>query len=215
MNDLQELSRRFHVLSGKKEKCEQELISLECEIDECESKLDSINKASVVIRELVRQARSEFGDEVNTLVTLVVTSIFSENFRFELDMATEGGRLQCTPKIIETIDGIESEYTPKDDMGGSVLDSIGFALRVIFHKFQKHRTRPLFLLDEPAKFTGHGELLTNTGKMLAELSHSLGLQIVVITHEPELVRNGDISYSISRKQGISTAEKLSDYADFF
>jgi len=91
-------------------------------------------------------------------------------------------------------------------MGGSVLDPIGFALRVVLHQFQREPTRKVFLLDEPMKNTGHGELLRQASQMLSEISHNVGVQLIIITHEPELAEIADRSWKVKRVKGKSEVE---------
>ncbi len=202
LNDLQE---RYQRLVGAEARQVQSIRSMEADIASMEAYGQALVQAQEVVRELANQARQDFKQEVDGLVTLAVRSVFTEDFSFDLQMTTDGGRLQCRPVVWETIGDVQVEYTPKDDMGGSVLDPIGFALRVVLQQFQRNPTRALFLLDEPMKNTGHGELLTQAGRMLAEISHSVGLQLVIITHEPELAECADRAWRVTRTQGKSTA----------
>ena len=205
MERLNGLHARYQRLRGQEQQQVQQLRTLEAEMAEKEAHGHVLAQAQEVLRDLANQARQEFKQEVDGLVTLAVRSVFTEDFSFDLQMTTDGGRLQCKPVVWETIGDVQVEYTPKDDMGGSVLDPIGFALRVVLQQFQRNPTRALFLLDEPMKNTGHGELLTQAGRMLREISHNLGLQLIIITHEPELAEVADRAWRVTRGQGKSSA----------
>ena len=206
---LTSLQYRYQRLLGKKEQLKTRIDTLTADIQEKTKLGTNLLAAQTVVRELADQARQEFKSEVDRLVTLAIRSVFSENFSFDLQMNSEGGRLQCKPTVWETYeDNSRVEYTPKDDMGGSILDPIGFALRVVLHQFQRFPARSLFILDEPMKNAGHGELLKQAGQMLAEISHSLGLQLIIITHEPELIDIADTAYTVSRNaKGESSIEQ--------
>jgi len=60
------------------------------------------------------------------------------------------------------------------------------------------------------KNVGHGALLILAGKLLAELSHSLNLQFLIITHEPELMQIADRAWGVTRTRGKSIAVVTKD-----
>ena len=217
MSRLDDLRATYQRLAGREQQLRQSLDTIQADITARTACGELYTKTKAVIQELANQARQEFKGEVDGLVTLAVRSVFSEDFTFDLQMSTDGGRLQCRPVVWETIhtdDGdVQSEYTPQDEMGGSVLDPIGVALRVVLQNFQRNPTRVFFLLDEPMKNVGHGELLIQAGLLLSELSHSLNLQFLIITHEPELMEIADRAWRITRIRGISTAILTKDVVD--
>lgn len=216
MPKLDDLRAQYQRLTGQEQQQLRDITNIEAEVATRTEQGTVITKTKGVIQELANDARGEFKGEVDGLVTLAVRSVFTEDFTFDLQMTTDGGRLQCKPVVWETIhtdDGdVRTEYTPKDEMGGSVLDPIGVALRVVLQNFQLNPTRVFFLLDEPMKNVGHGELLIQAGQLLQELSHSLNLQFVIITHEPELMQIADRAWQITRTRGKSEAVVAKDTA---
>jgi|GEM_PF-2649402 len=208
MDRLTELNHKFQRMVGTKDQLVRQAKTIEEDIAKRTDLNNNLIAAQAVIREIADHARQEFKAEVDRLVTLAIRSVFTEDFSFDLQMNTDSGRLQCRPVVWENCDGESIEYSPKDDMGGSVLDPIGFALRVVLHQFQVNPARPMFLLDEPMKNLGHGELLDQAGQMLVEISHSLSLQLIIITHEPELVAIADCAWQVSRNvHGESKVER--------
>jgi DNA repair exonuclease SbcCD ATPase subunit len=204
-DNLRELDNRYRRLLGRRDQ-QQSIIKLsKSQLEEAKDRAVLIAQALNVISTLADDARQTFKKEVNQLITLVVKSVFSENFGFDLKMEIKNNRLQSIPTITEMIDGELETYTPKDDMGGSILDIIGFALRILIQKFGHGKTRPILLLDEPMKNTGHGELLIRAGNILAELSHNLYLQLIIMTHDRELAEIGEYVWSVTRDNGVSTA----------
>lgn len=206
---LLSLQNRYQRLTGMEEGRRQQIEEHTKSIEDGEVYGERLAIAQAVIQGLADQARQEFRGDVNKLVTMVVKSVFTEDFSFDMQMSTEGGRLQCKPVVIERVGDTEIEYMPKDDMGGSVLDPIGFALRVVLQQFQRQRTRPMFILDEPMKNVGHGELLNQAGAMMAEVSHKVRVQLIVVTHEPELAELADRAYQVVRgTNGESSVEVI-------
>lgn len=202
--ELSILKTKYQKMVGMRDRQQNIIDKFNEQLEEAKDESVLILQALTVITSLADEARQAFKKEVDQLVTLAVKSVFSEKYAFDLQMTIKNNRLQCLPTITETINGKTEHYTPKDDMGGSILDSIGFALRILLQKLGQSRTRPIQLLDEPMKNTGHGELLVQAGNMLSELSRSLQLQLIIITHDPELAEIGDRVWNVSRKEGVST-----------
>jgi DNA repair exonuclease SbcCD ATPase subunit len=199
---LPQVNNRYRRLIGRRDQQVHSLDRFEIEATKAKKDLETVSQAIEVVTQLANGARQEFKTEVDRLVTLAIRGVFDEHFKFDLQLDVKNNRLQCYPVVIETDNGEPVEYDPEDDMGGSILDSIGFAFRILLKKLGKVETRNTLILDEPAKNTGHGELLTRTGQMISELSHSLGLQTILITHDEELMAVADRAWSVKRtKQG--------------
>lgn len=82
----------------------------------------------------------------------------------------------------------ELETDPIDSNGGGLVADVSAMLRLIMTRMLMRRgLAPLLLLDEPfaALSAGHREAMAETLEAVAE---SLGVQVVTITHAPEMVR---------------------------
>lgn len=82
--------------------------------------------------------------------------------------------------------GLETD--PLDGNGGGMVADISAMLRLIMVRMLTRRgLAPLLLLDEPfaALSAGHREAMADT---LEAVGESLGIQIVTVTHAPEMVR---------------------------
>jgi len=53
-----------------------------------------------------------------------------------------------------------------------------------------------------------GDLVSLGGKMLKEISKKLGIQLIVITHDQELMEFGDTSYLFTYKDGITDVKMI-------
>lgn len=166
----------------------------------------TISTTALFLKTIIRQVQGEFKGEVDKVVSMAVRSLFDENYRFDLEIKTGGQSLQCRPVIWEKVEEDEHEFTPEDDMGGSILDPIALAMRVTLQQYDPEPTRATLWLDEPMKNVGKGELLMRAGALIAEISHGLSIQIIIITHEPELAEIADRAWRIERrKNGRSVA----------
>lgn len=66
------------------------------------------------------------------------------------------------------------------------------------------KSRGVIILDEPMK--NMGDLIVLGGEMLREIAHKLGLQLIIITHEKELIDIADKAYHV-KHDGYSSHVK--------
>jgi len=201
----QEIRSKFDSLKGKRDYLETKLASCEELIKENEKKILDITKARWVITEVAEKTQSFFVEQTESLVTSAIKAVFDRPFRFKMNLQRKRNRIECSFLIKEN----DAEYVPKDEMGGGIIDVLSFALRVVFWSLSHPRTRPIFVLDEPMKYVGKGELLDRAGKMIKEISNKLGIQMVVVTHEPQLAEIADRAWQIEH-DGEKSRVKIID-----
>jgi len=156
--------------------------------------------ARSVLTTVAMKTRENFKSRVEGLVTMAIRSVFDRPFRFVLKFEESRNKAVAVPVVMEG----ENEYIPKDDLGGGIIDLISFAFRVVLWTMTNPRSRSVFILDEPMKWVGKGELLEKAGQMLRRISHKLNVQLIIVTHEPELAEIADRSFLVTHKNGLST-----------
>lgn len=151
-------------------------------------------KARVILVEVGRQTQETFSGYVESLVTTALQSVFPDDtYEFKVNFEYKRNQSECYMRVIKN----GFEMVPEDDMGGSILDICGFALRIVMWSLQKEKTRPVFILDEPFKNLGHGENMLLAGKMLKEIHEKLGVQIIMVSHEDELKEIADKTFVVT------------------
>ena len=156
---------------------------------------DNFIKARWVLSEVARLTQEQFKDRVESLVTMAVQSVFDRPFGFELIFERKRNKLECKPVVYEMVGNNKVMYEdPKDDVGGSAIDIISFALRIVLWHLEKPSSRNVILLDEPMK--NMGRLVGLGGQVLREISHRLNLQLIIVTHDVSLMEIGDRVYEV-------------------
>lgn len=206
MSTLEQVRQRYTKLAADYNAAKAVLDNSRAQLDEATAKANTIGATALLLKKIIREVQSEFKGEVDKVVTMAVRTLFDEDYRFDLEIKTGGQGLQCRPVVWERIEGAEYEFNPKDDMGGSIVDPIALALRTVLQQYDPEPTRASMWLDEPMKNVGKGELLLRAGQLIAEISHGLNIQIIIITHEPELAEIADRAWRVVRsKTGRSVA----------
>ena len=160
-------------------------------------------KARFVLVEVSKQTQERLKTVIEQLVNLCLNEVFPDrNFNFKADFQIKRNKMEC--EFLVEVDG--HEYSPKDDMGGSILDIISFALRTILWSFENPRSRNVIIMDEPFRFSGR--LITKAVQMVKELSDKLGIQFIINTHSEELIDIADRSWHVTNIKGKSMVKQL-------
>ena len=154
-------------------------------------------KAKEVIHQVAQKTLEQLSVNVSSLVTQALKSVFDDPYIFLVEFCTKRNQTECEFYIQRR----GCKIDPLDASGGGVADIISFALRAVFLKLSGQR--PLLLLDEPFKFLS-SDLQQFASQMLKTISTQLGIQVVMVTHLPELIGCVDNVIKVSQNKGVST-----------
>lgn len=172
---------------------ERQLREAQMNLEDLQRRKELLQKCHALFLRLTQTTQGAFKEQVERPQTLALRSVFRRPFKFRLQFDEARNNATCSPVLRER--GVE--YIPRMDMGGGVLDFLSITLRFVMWALRVPRTRKTFILDEPLKFIGKGALLQKAGNMLKELSRTMGLQLIIITHESELAEIADKAYELT------------------
>jgi DNA repair exonuclease SbcCD ATPase subunit len=145
-------------------------------------KILDFEKSRIAINKYAKKSQKETKKQIEYLVTLAIRSIFDREFTFKLDFQEKANKVYAIPIVI---DGKDEFTNLKEDLGGSMVDIISLAFKIVLWSMEVPRKRPLFIIDEPFRFTGR--LVKKAGYMLKYLSKELGFQVIMVSHDDELI----------------------------
>jgi len=152
-----------------------------------ERRLENQKKALEVIQSVARQTQKQLEYRVSELATLALAGVLQEPYTLSLDFETKGTATQA--HIYFERDRLK--IAPMDAAGGGAVDIAALALQMTMWSIRQPRTRNLLILDEPLKYLKGKEMPIKGALMLRELSHRLGVQILMVSHSPELIQGAD------------------------
>uniref|UniRef100_A0A6M3L5T6 Putative ATPase domain containing protein n=1 Tax=viral metagenome TaxID=1070528 RepID=A0A6M3L5T6_9ZZZZ len=201
--DIQEL-RKF-VESKKSEKLllEKQVKEKQISIVRKEKYQENLIKTRWLLTEASRLTQMNIQNQIESLVTMAIRSVYERDFKFLVEFEIKRNKTECLLRVQE---GEKEPYIPKEDQGGGLLDVISLALRIVLWSMEKPRSRNIFILDEPGKWTG--VLIVKFGEMLKEISKELGLQILMVTHDSELVEIADRAWKVIHDGRFSEVKLL-------
>lgn len=160
--------------------------------------------AQQILQESAKLTQEHLQYRIGKLVTLAMESVFDDPYRLEILFENARGRTQASVHFMRGDEAV----SPLDASGGGAVDVAAFGLQVSLWTLQNPRTRPVLFLDEPLKFLKGGGLPEKGAAMLQDISHKLGIQIIMVSHAPELIQHADKVFQVTKTRGISTVKEI-------
>jgi DNA repair exonuclease SbcCD ATPase subunit len=151
-----------------------------------------------ILNEAIKTIHQKFKSEIESIVTLAIKEVFNRDLSLKLTYEEKRNGIQTIISIEENGEQLD----PKDEMGGSIVNIISFAFRIILWHMSPDRKRNVFILDEPFHFCG--SLSEIAGIVLKDLSVKLNFQVILTTHDNNLIKIADKIFSVINKNGKST-----------
>jgi len=186
----------------------QNLYSSKDTLEECLSQENSTLSDQIEARDIMNSIGIIAQDSVKTIIEDLVTKALQTVFDDTYSLVILNQVSRNKPETVLLLKIGDQECPLREDLvGGGVLDVVGFVLRVVLWAFEEKKSRNTIILDEPGKFISKDKLEL-FGCMIKEISESLNLQFIIITHEEELIEAADIAYLNLIEQGVSRTELL-------
>ena len=196
MYETTELRRALENRKGRADQAREDLKKVKRRIAELEREERLTEKAQIVIQEVARLTQEELEYHVSEITSLSLDAIFPDPYALKLEFAIRRGKTEAD--IMFERNG--ELFHPLSASGGGPVDVAAFGLRTSLWSLARPRSRNVLVLDEPFRFLSKN-LQPRAADMLKEVSTKLGLQLVILTHETELIEKADRVFSVSIKNG--------------
>lgn len=149
---------------------------------------------------------------VQDLQTEGLQAVFDDqDIRARAEVEIQRGKVSVNLVTVQTRpEGGLIEGEGMDAFGGALVTLQSVLLRIII--ILRRGLRPLLVLDESLPAIEGGYLL-NMGRFLSVLCAKLGMDILVVTHNPLLVDAADRAYRISLQDGVARFSLLRSLPD--
>jgi len=182
---------------GQLKQINQDIETTKKRITELESSLSDSEQAQVIMQRVAQETQSAIQVHISEMVSSSL-DIFDDPYVFNVEIKPQRGKTEC----VFTFEKDGENMHPLASTGGGPIDMATFALRPSLMTLALKKVRTTLLLDEPFKFLSR-DLQPKAGLMLKELSQELGLQIIMISHSPDLIEGSDKVFEIIQRKGIS------------
>ena len=201
---VKQLRDRLLMVQGKRQQLQANL-SNETALSQQQAAIAaSCAGAQLILQESARLTQEHLQYRIGTLVTLAMEAVFDDPYRLEVLFENARGRTQASINFMRG----DEILSPLDASGGGAVDVAAFGLQVSLWTLQNPKTRPVLFLDEPLKWLKGGSLPEKGAAMLQEISQKLGIQIIMVSHAPELISHADKVFRVTKKNNVSTVKEI-------
>lgn len=180
---------------GKRDKLKEQLKENEVLLDETQTKIELLDKVTVVFQKTSEFAREQAKRQIETIVTKCLQYVFETNIEFEIEINELRNKANAEFYVINEINGLTIKTKPELSRGGGVVDIVSLALRVAFLQIHKPPIEGPLILDEPAKHVSE-DYIYNVGEFLKQTSEMFNRQIIMVTHNQHLSALANIAYRV-------------------
>jgi len=197
-----ELERR----KGRREQVRSQMASLQQEIQSLCQQGSNIQEAQALLQTVAKATQEQLEYHISEIVSLALSAVFPDPYRLELHFELRRGKSEAD-LLFRKKDG-EAVF-PLEASGGGPVDVAAFGLRIALWSLQNPRSRNCIILDEPFRFVSR-DLQPRASAMLKQIAERLKLQMILVTHEPNLTEAADRVFEVTIQNRESTVITLTE-----
>lgn len=188
-NEFQRRLGEAQAINAHKKELEAELAKLETEVM-------TLGKVIAILHSLSTSVQERFLKGIEDLVSEGLTAVFGETIQFVITPVVRNKQVNLDFSI-HNQDGTETDLM--DARGGGLVCLTGVLLRIIMARLMSSRIRQTLILDEPL-----GMLSSNyqpaAGELLRKLADELDMQLIIVSHNQEIIEHADRVYELQRTE---------------
>ena len=189
---------------GKKKILEANKADIKKSIVEVGNNLIMLEEVRNILASVGKATQNQVMGYIESLSTLMLQTIYGKQYRLDISFDVKHNKSEACLKVYKG----EIELSLKDDeTGGGVIDIVALAMRLAMWSLSSPRTSPVFLMDEPLKNLSKDKLPL-VGEVLRELSEKMNMQIIMVSHEDELIQIADKAYRVVLEGETSRVEEI-------
>ena len=205
-----DLRHRLEQEKGKHSQISASLAGLQADLVGLARSQKDIERATWILQHVVSETQATLTFYIANPVTAALAAIFPDPYDFVVECTQARGKTEV--RFWLKREGLTVSSDPDDSVGGGVINTVAFALRVsLFSLGQRmgKKTRPVIFFDEPFAFVHGTQNLSRISELLKAVSQEVGIQIIAISGEEEsseLIAQADRVFYVQKKNGESVVE---------
>lgn len=174
---------------------------LKSEIEELGSLVEDLDRVTILLNSMGEDQQFQTQQKIEELVTRGLQTIFDDTLSFHIIQTVKGKSVVVDFIVRTTLARMVVDTPVMDARGGGLAATIGFLLRLVVLLLSKGtRSENILVLDETFAHVS-AEYLPAVGEFLQEVKDKTGIQILMVTHQPELAEFADRVYRFSTENG--------------
>lgn len=184
---------------GKIESLEQSKSNYAALIEKYEKLLVATEQAQALIQTVAKETQETLVFQINDVVNTALNTCFPDEYEFKAEFEIKRNKTEA--KLVFLKNGFEID--PLQASGGGVVDVASLGLRVAAWSLSNNDN--VLLIDEGFKFLSR-DLQPRMAEILQEISKKLNLQIIQVSHSPDLIENSNKIVIVKKVKEVSVVE---------
>lgn len=196
---IENMRRSLERKKGQYNELENSIKRSKKSIEDTQKQLDACQEALIVIQIVAKKTQEHLEVRLSSLVSAGMASVFSDPYQLSVEFLSRRNQVETELNFVRD----NRKFIPKK-CGGGAQDIASLTLQFSIMAINNPKTRPLMLLDEPLKWLKGKELPQLGAEMIKEISQKLGIQIIMVSHSPELIASADKIFTVEMQDKYST-----------
>ena len=181
---IQEIRKHLDVLLSERKAAEIRVNDEQVALQKTTRIVTATLKAQQLVQQVAETVQASAHKQISSVVSKCLETVFGDDaYQFSVKFVQKRGKTEAILTLSR--DGMEIE-DPINEVGGGVVDIASFALRLSELMLTQPKCRRFIAIDEGFKFVSK-EYRPAVKELLLMLAKEMELQILLITHIPELV----------------------------
>jgi len=198
MSRLTDIRNKVERLKGRQKYITQQKEELEAHILLMGKDIRRHEQAREIVRQVGLLTQQQLQFHISDVTSLALEAVFDNPYELLVEFIQRRNKTECD--LLFERDG--KQLDPMSATGGGAVDIAAFALRIASWSMKVPRTRQVIILDEPMRFLS-ANYMDQASAMLKDISTRLGLQFIIVTHEPVLATYADKVFEVKMDKHIS------------
>jgi hypothetical protein len=147
-----------------------------------------LEKMKSLVIDIGQKSQHSVIEYIQSTVELAIKGIFGNDYGFKIEFDVKRDQPECKFYIVKGDLLLEPR---NDDNGHGFTDVIAFAMQILVWSLEQPKLAPLLFLDEPQFKNISKAHLPASAQMVSQLAKMMGLQMVMVSHIPEMIEAAD------------------------
>ena len=170
------------------------------------SRIDNLKLIEAYLSQFADERQAQVFKQIESTVTEGLRYIFQEDIRLDVSNKLVGSRSEVVFSVISETEEGELKTGVMDARGGGVAAIVGFLTQAVLILLTPG-LRPFMALDETFRNVS-SEYQEPLGQFVSDLCSRTGLQVLLVTHQPEIAEFADAHYAFTQSSGLTHIKKV-------
>ena len=170
------------------------------------SQIDNLKIIEAYLSQFADERQAQVFKQIESTVTEGLRYIFQEDLRLDVSNKLVGSRSEVVFSVISETEEGELKTGVMDARGGGVAAIVGFLTQAVLILLTPG-LRPFMALDETFRNVS-SEYQEPLGQFVSDLCSRTGLQVLLVTHQPEIAEFADAHYAFTQSSGTTNIKKV-------